>query len=597
MKNSKSKLVLITAAAGLSFFWGCGGGEPSTKPTTEVSKGGRLPQDVKVTCTVAQDSFNSWFLSGRPTENGKIRPANSITFPHTNNCSFYTWSEQMFLWIVSPETGDKYTPGNTVMESPTFYDVSEAENNKRYMTQHVPGKTINGSSVINQTGPHELPVIIDDQGRMFEVEVQQEKTAGKLKVMNQLANGPAKATEVAEVAEGKDPLHHIFKDKAGKLIEHPKAVLQHTTNQDRIVQEFKVGNHSVYLDTAGNEIPTSVGQATGNVLMAQNGSLVYYVIMVNDVYAYYVTACRNGKMAQNQFPTTAAARDSICAYARKNGAKLPDSNALALELKLSLVEVTGLKNPESYITMEANVPVYDTSNKYKWIPRGQRKAKLALVGMHVVGSLAGHPEMSWATFEHMNNAPNAAYQYVNNKDAVVTVEAETGKGWLLCGNSNDKPYNVAYMKNKGNVIDTVGGHTISPSSTNLVYPFGSAMNTVTNPEDKSSAASNSEVIGINNAIMKMLVGNDLRKNYYLVGATWTSGGAPPSGKSYTLTDTTAGVAIGTNLLANSTMETYFQRATTSCFTCHSRSNSLSPDSISHIFKQLQPLGAVPAALK
>src|ERR1700722_94715 len=113
------------------------------------------------------------------------------------------------------------------------------------------------------------------------------------------------------------------------------------------------------------------------------------------------------------------------------------------------------------------------------------------------------------------------------------------------------------------------GFTISASNTLMNYPWGSAMGSPTNAEDKSSAASNSEVISINNTIYSDLVGNDIRKQYLLIGATWTNGGAPPTGISYGVGgDTTAGVSIGTSVLANSTMETYFQSSQNSCFTCH-----------------------------
>jgi hypothetical protein len=43
------------------------------------------------------------------------------------------------------------------------------------------------------------------------------------------------------------------------------------------------------------------------------------------------------------------------------------------------------------------------------VPNGQKTVNLAMVGMHVVGSTKGHPEMIWATFEHIGNAPNDDY--------------------------------------------------------------------------------------------------------------------------------------------------------------------------------------------
>jgi hypothetical protein len=74
-------------------------------------------------------------------------------------------------------------------------------------------------------------------------------------------------------------------------------------------------------------------------------------------------------------------------------------------VKSAWVLAAGLPNPDSYITTTATVPTYNQSNANLWTPTGQQTVKLALVGMHVVGSTAGHPEMAWATFEHVGTTP------------------------------------------------------------------------------------------------------------------------------------------------------------------------------------------------
>src|SRR5215468_8247434 len=61
-----------------------------------------LPADAKATCTVSAVEFENWFVSGTVTLNGSVDPANSLTFPNIPNCTFYKWSEQMFLWLTSP---------------------------------------------------------------------------------------------------------------------------------------------------------------------------------------------------------------------------------------------------------------------------------------------------------------------------------------------------------------------------------------------------------------------------------------------------------------------------------------------------------------
>lgn len=515
MKNLTKAVAVASLMIGWIWFDACqDAGKPkgdvlvALPPTTNG-----LPADVSVSCTVSPADFDKWFLSGKATENGVVSPANSVTFPHENNCSFYLWSQQMFLWLTSPLPGQ----GITVMESPLFYSVSPANNGKRVLIPHTAGKNLKVSATLIQSGPNR------------------------------------------------------------KLL---------------------------LLDAAGNVVDSEEGQATGDALMAQNGSLVYYISMVNDVYAFYLNGTRDRKLNASQFPTTAGARDSICAYARTKGVTLPDSNALAMELKTSWVEASTLSNTSNYVTIDADIPVYKKTDN-TWIPvvpNRDTTVKLALVGIHVVGSLAGHPEMSWATFEHNKNTPNAAYSYLTTNNTVKTVPADGGTGWLFTSNPADKNPNVSHMKVSGATITADSGFIISASNTLRTKPWGITPDGVPNQQDTSASASNSEIISINNAVNMLLVGNDLRKNYNLIGATWTFGGNAPDGTMYSGPNSSKGASIGASKLANSTMETYFQSGkflNTSCFTCHRdhKSPTLDPNSLSHIFTEIVTPIPMPGALK
>lgn len=584
MKNSFK--IILGVSLFLAAVWAC-----NTHHASVITGQNTLPQNVLVSCTVPADTFNHWFVKGTASENGAVNPANSVTFPHQNNCDFYQWSENMFLWATSPDSG-QYGGGKSVLESPVFYNVSpEDANGQRTLTPHGPGP-LRLFSHITQNGSGRLPVIISKTGKLFEVEMAKPKANALAQVRNAAGN----TVEVANVKIGAGGTATFF-DKTGKPIPGPKALLRLKGRPKNTVEEFMADKKPVFLDAEGRQVQTEAGQATGDVLMAQNGSLVYYLTLVNDVYAYFLTAVHAHYMSGNEFPTTAADRDSICTFARKYYHKaLPDSNALAMELKTSWVEASKLADPQDYFTINAIIPTYDTTNNLKWVPKGEKTVKMALVGMHVVGSAAGHPEMIWATFEHQGITPNAAYTYVDVNNKVDTVKQDSGSGFMFSSNAGDPSPNVSHMTNEDSVTQVISdtifakpGHTISPSNTLMANPWGSAMDSTTNAEDKSSAASNSEVIAINNTIIGDLKGNDVRKQYLLIGATWTSGGAPPTGISYG-SDTTAGVSIGTSVLANSTMETYIQLTSTSCFTCHSGSTpSLAPGDLSHIFGGLQPL--------
>ena len=54
-------------------------------------------------------------------------------------CSFYKWSQQMFLWLTSP-VPSRYGAGSHVFNSPVFYAVSPPDsNNQRTLIPHAPG--------------------------------------------------------------------------------------------------------------------------------------------------------------------------------------------------------------------------------------------------------------------------------------------------------------------------------------------------------------------------------------------------------------------------------------------------------------------------
>ncbi len=341
------------------------------------------------------------------------------------------------------------------------------------------------------------------------------------------------------------------------------------------------------------KIVSEEGQATDDVLMDANGNLVYYISMVNDVYAEFLNAVNQKKMSGDKFPTTKAEKDSIFNFAKQNGVVLKNPNALAIEIKTSWVDATSLSKLDEFVTIEAIVPIYKKTSDKLWIINGEHKIKLALVGMHIVGSADGHPEMIWATFEHKRNAPNAAYTFVNKEGITETVLADQKGKWLL--NSDLKgAQNVSHMVFAGDSIKAKKGYTISPSNTLRTKPWGSAVDVKPNAEDASPAASNSEIIAINNAVISKLKGKDVRKNYVFIGATWTANGAGPNGYSYNPSVdslSVAGVAIGTSQLANSTMETYAQNgekytAYGTCFSCHSNNKGIRPGDLSHVFNGL-----------
>jgi hypothetical protein len=543
-----------------------------------------LPQDVLNSCPMPLDSFKSWFAGKAITANGLVTPANSIAFPTNNvNCDFYQWSERMFLWITSP----------TVMQSEAFYTVAPVDSaGNRVLTKNSNG-LFRLTSHLAKNGPDRLPVARDNKGKLFEIETA---APGEKDMVKDAAG---KIVAVDHVTA--DKTGTLFVDAAGKTIAHPQAIIKSTNGSLRIVHRFKTANKFIFLDAAGNEVDSEEGQATGDVLMSANHSLVYYVSMVNDVYAWYMSMSKNLGLQAN-FPTLDTERRAILKYALAHGGGvLKDPNALAMEMKSSWVEASTLSDTGNYYLMNAIIPVYDTTSvPNKWIPKGEKTVRVALVGMHVVGSVAGHPEMIWSTFEHKNNAPMASYTYLNTQRQTITVPRDTTGNWVFNSNPKDKKVNISHMTGvdpavkKFNITDTIfakKGHGFTPSNTLHAMPWGSFTDSLTNQQDTTSAASNSEIISFNNTIQSLLPINDVRSNYMLIGATWTANGTAPNGLSYSASNKVPGVAIGTSLLSNTTMETYFQSSATSCYTCHSNAKTptLNPAILSHMYSAMLPV--------
>lgn len=618
------------------------------------------------TCVAPPSTFNSWFQSGHPGLNQPVNPADSIAFQSSSNCNFYLWSEQMFLWLTSPATG-AYA-GNHVFDSQVFYQVSGGKLVQQggLLADGKP-KPLNLALRAAQVGPDGLPVIIDSKGSLREF-VTAPSTSG-ISLLS--ATSSAKLAHIAEVKTGSNG-KALFLNSEGKsvafvpkvtadmlpatlgrlapLATPPKGLtaLSLTDERTRIAAALTAKNILIQVITktgpvfveAGTGIvdglePGQAGRSSG-VLISQNNSVIFYETLVNDVYAWYLTGRKtpggiaplyNGNVAATYglFPTTQNDLNAVTSFSSAHGgpSSFPDGVALAFETKLSWVDASTLPNgAQGYITMPAFVPVYDKSNPVNWKLLPQPKFVIvALVGVHVVGSVAGHPEMVWATFEHQDNTPLAAYQY-NSGGQPVTVPQNTSGNWLFSSNGAAGPYNSqlgTYCNANippgctssdpvGTIAATSPPTAIGKSDILREKPWG--VGTGPNPpnqEDATDAASNTEVISLDTNVQAQLAAAgasaDSRYNYLFIGSTWTFGGGQPNG-IYPLQPIPSGQdpsnpatqfndEIGTSVLLNSTMETFQQgpdttyATGTNCFGCHTAAgtnrNVKADTSVSHIF--------------
>jgi hypothetical protein len=547
-----------------------------------------VPTDAAGGCPIAPATVASFFETGSVTLNGVVKPADS-TLVLAPNCGFFQWTEQMFLWLTSPSPA-RYGGNSLIMFSPKFFTVSPPDpaTGARTFIPNRPGLPLRMLLRTTELGPRGLPALLSRSGHVVEVPRQAVQTAPPV---IRLQNGAT--ARIGNVTAAPDGALQFF-DQAGKEVQTRKLVLP-TIVRPRIevapgrsaavvpaqafsqaiqARKFIVNRIPIFLDPAGNVIDVEAGQADDGVLISQNGALVYYITAVNDVFAYHRTM--QGATIPNptsiKFPLTMAQGNAVKTFAAGKGHTIIDPEALAIETKSSWVEATAVPNPNDYLQVTAVIPTFNKSNPNNWVPNGQTTVKLVMVGTHVVGSTNGHGEMVWGTFEHQGNAPNATYAY-NSTSGPKTIAQNTGGSWMFTPNGSAGPFNVTHASWTGSAI---AGTPIGPGPVLRAKPWGS--NDGGNPA--TAAALNTQVISANSSVLSQLNAADVRGKYFQLGTTWTIGGAPPNGAN----------EVGTNDLANATIETFVQgaspsAASTNCFSCHS-TNTVR---VSHVYSAIKPL--------
>jgi hypothetical protein len=318
--------------------------------------------------------------------------------------------------------------------------------------------------------------------------------------------------------------------------------------------------------------PPEPGQP-GNrfVLMAGNKSLVYYATYVNEVYAYFLTGTKTGGITPQptRFPIEKPELEQIIAFGKDRGMTItdiddPKARALAVTVKSAWVEITG-PEADKYITVMADIPEYTSDELNETLtPSGKTKtARLALVGMHIVGSASQNRQMIWATFEHINNVPMASYPYMSTtSEQPKTADPDPTGRWLFSASSCTGSPNVARVHARNApIIKALEGKKIEPSDTCRVNAWG------VHPDDEllERSKKNTQVIAINSSVIGMLPVDDVRRNYLLIGTIW-------------------GLGSGSNRLANTTLETFEQGK--NCFDCHKAQH---PIELNHMFGSTKPL--------
>jgi hypothetical protein len=492
--------------------------------------------------------ITDWFLSRAITVNGMVNPPDNVNFPEKGDCNFYQWAEHMFLWVTSPPLPG-YGEGPYVFDSPVFFEVSPPVGNQ---PPAVVARSFERPKVatvsISTRGPTGDLVVFDEQGKMYGL-VQVE---GGSNPVAEIKRDDSRSSKIEIGSVGVGPGGNpIFLDKSGKIIKGPRDEIPilRDINGDFIVfklpgeNTIKVNGQLFFLDQFGKAVAAGPGQADQDkhVLMIQKWwgtpdvkQLVYYLVQVNDVYAYFQKGKNDKKISATTFPMNQWELDAVKTYAN---IAFPDQEALIVELKSSWIELPNPRNYEDYVSINAQVPDFEIVSDTHWRRRGLRWTKLAMAGMHIAFSVKGHPELVWATFEHVSNAPNVLYSYWDKGGGARSIGP-----WLFSSGSNAGA-NLPNMMMQGNDITAINGRTIGPSDVLRLSPWGA------NPANLTITP-NTEIISTNNNVQGQLKPGDVRRNYIFIGATWIANRTQE----------------GSRFLANSTMETFQQPS--NCLGCH-----------------------------
>lgn len=260
-------------------------------------------------------------------------------------------------------------------------------------------------------------------------------------------------------------------------------------------------------------------QAGSNaVLVDQNGQFVYYTASINEVYYNYVVnkgiytlAAFLAAPPSATFPIGALETKSSWRIAAKAGTTyIPNAS-------------------KSFYTIEAQLCTDDKCTAV--VP-----ATMALVGLHVVGLIQGHPEMIWATFEHNLNAP----------DCKNTPSADSRYSFYKASqNCGTSPF--------WDTCNKASTDTKTPSEICRAHPQG---------EPEGSQGNTANILSLNQSFHQLVPAGSVWANYDYASAVWTTGKVGPNGL-IVLDDSEI---RGSKKAANTSMESFTQEQ--NCLHCH-----------------------------
>lgn len=501
-------------------------------------------------CALSPSEFKSW-QSSTGKSKGFVAP-NSAASTLNTDCGFYKWGSQMFLWLTSTDK-----TGTINLFSPTFYTALESTQTGQFSLVRNPGGTLNALK-----SGHAATITFS--ARVNKPVVLKLHTPAQLKAARAKVGTPSDST-----------------GQAG-------------------------GGGVLVLNGAAVPVPGKSGYATYPV--------TYYTIQVNDVFAelqanqkkvpYYIAP-----KSTKAFPTTLSQAQQIQKVSKTS---FPDINQLALEIKSSWVDTAYLtpQQAQGLITIQGKVPAFKQSTGtggvlvLTWDGVTTATRTLAMVGIHVVGTVPGRPGMVWSTFETLFNSPDNTYSFINSNYNVQTGQCPAGANCLTTvpfstsssapsifyqgPASSTPPATIATtaVSSAFNTAITSTSKTLVPTNVVRYNPWGNQQPST--PSLSNTVVQNNTMLlslmqTLNPQLVAYAGAGTSFANYFQSGGLWSNNLIP---------DQTGATQFGSLYLANTTMETFQQvspqnsdpNATAqNCFSCHSISGTSPGTSVSHVF--------------
>lgn len=330
-------------------------------------------------------------------------------------------------------------------------------------------------------------------------------------------------------------------------------------------------NEKLLLNVPGQPpgIDAGVNQAgpLRGLLIDQNGNPIYYAIHVNNVFADFIQS--------NKLTTKAAL---LAADPEK--LEFPTG---AVELKSAWQIVDPNAVPDNYFTTKAIVPKLKIANGDVVPDTTGREVTVALIAIHVVFVLKGHPEFIWSTFEHLgaggqggrDNAPAALANPSNTPGTTVisTLPWHLYKAGTAASTANlpNSPQDRMNSFDETTQKFAKGGVVLQTS----VYRMFPASKSTDVEEDD-------DVVAVNTSARSLFASSasgkvDVRRNYQLLGAIWLDNPARDFRSNVLFqnqpgqsTDADGAMVAGEDRLSSTAMESFTQAddSRPNCFSCH-----------------------------